>query len=111
LRSCTAQGGRLHILKIHTRNMPLGDDGGIAARIDGYTGADQDIMRRVGLQTLGGDLDVERISMKYFSEALKETRASVTPEMDCEYRELLRTLKQEGPRGSGRIGFAIETPA
>ena len=103
--------GRLHILRIHTRNMPMGDDvelESIADRTDGYTGADlEDVVRRAGLQALRDDLDVERVTMKYFEGALKETRASVTPEMDREYRDLVRTLKQESPRG-GRIGFAIE---
>src|SRR5690606_8603633 len=103
--------GRLHILKIHTRNMPLGGDvdlDSIAARTDGYTGADlEDVVRRAGLQALRDDLDVELVTMSYFEGALKETRASVTPEMDREYRDLVRTLKQESPRG-GRIGFAIE---
>jgi transitional endoplasmic reticulum ATPase len=103
--------GRLHILKIHTRNMPLGDDvdlDNVAGRTDGYTGADlEDVVRRAGLQALRDDLNVERVTMNYFEDALKETRASVTPEMDREYRDLVRTLKQESPRG-GRIGFAIE---
>ncbi|HSK18044.1 MAG TPA: CDC48 family AAA ATPase [Longimicrobiales bacterium] len=104
--------GRLHILKIHTRNMPLGDDvdlEAVAARTEGYTGADlEDVVRRAGLQALRDNLDVERVTMNYFEDALKETRASVTPEMDREYRDLIRTLKQESPRG-GRIGFAIES--
>jgi transitional endoplasmic reticulum ATPase len=104
--------GRLHILKIHTRNMPLDDDvdlDDIAARTDGYTGADlEDLVRRAGLQALRDDLDVEHVGMNYFENALKETRASVTPEMDREYRDLVRTLKQESPRGSGRIGFAVD---
>ena len=103
--------GRLHILKIHTRNMPLGDDvdlESVASRTDGYTGADlEDVVRRAGLQALRDDLNVELVTMNYFEDALKETRASVTPEMDREYRDLVRTLKQESPRG-GRIGFAIE---
>jgi transitional endoplasmic reticulum ATPase len=104
--------GRLHILKIHTRDMPLGDDvdlGSIAERSAGYTGADlEDIVRRAGLQALRDDLATERVTMSYFEEALKETRASVTPEMDREYRELVRTLKQQSPHGGKRIGFAIE---
>ncbi|HSJ29981.1 MAG TPA: CDC48 family AAA ATPase [Longimicrobiales bacterium] len=103
--------GRLHILKIHTRNMPLGDDvdlEAVATRTEGYTGADlEDVVRRAGLQALRDNLDVEQVTMNYFEDALKETRASVTPEMDREYRDLIRTLKQESPRG-GRIGFAIE---
>ncbi|HSJ07200.1 MAG TPA: CDC48 family AAA ATPase [Longimicrobiales bacterium] len=104
--------GRLHILRIHSRGMPLTDDvdlNDIAERTEGYTGADlEDIVRRAGLQALRDDLNVERVSMRYFEDALKETRASVTPEMDREYRELVRTLKQESPRGSGRIGFTVE---
>jgi transitional endoplasmic reticulum ATPase len=103
--------GRLHILRIHTRSMPLDDDvdlENIAGRTEGYTGADlEDVVRRAGLQALRDDLDVERVTMDYFEKALKETRASVTPEMDREYRDLVRTLKQESPRG-GRIGFAVE---
>jgi transitional endoplasmic reticulum ATPase len=104
--------GRLHILRIHSRGMPLADDvdlNDIAERTEGYTGADlEDIVRRAGLQALRDDLAVERVNMRYFEDALKETRASVTPEMDREYRELVRTLKQESPRGPGRIGFAVE---
>ena len=103
--------GRLHILRIHTRNMPLGGDvdlEAVAARTEGYTGADlEDVVRRAGLQALRDNLEVEQVTMNYFEDALKETRASVTPEMDREYRDLIRTLKQESPRG-GRIGFTIE---
>jgi transitional endoplasmic reticulum ATPase len=103
--------GRLHILRIHTRNMPLGDDvdlDDIAGRTEGYTGADlEDVVRRAGLQALRSNLDVEHVTMNFFDDALTQTRASVTPEMDREYRDLVRTLKQESPR-SGRIGFAIE---
>jgi transitional endoplasmic reticulum ATPase len=106
------QDGRLHILRIHTRDMPLAEDVDLeqlAARTDGYTGADlEDLVRRAGLQALREDLDVQQVTMPYFEQSLKETRASVTPEMDREYRELVRTLKQESPHGGKRIGFAIE---
>jgi transitional endoplasmic reticulum ATPase len=105
--------GRLHILGIHTRNMPVGDDvdlADLARRTEGYTGADlEDIVRRAGLQALREDLDIERVSMRFFEEALTETRASVTPELEREYRELARSLKQESPRGS-RIGFEVSQP-
>jgi transitional endoplasmic reticulum ATPase len=108
--------GRVHILRIHTRSMPLADDvdlDEIAARTEGYTGADlEDVVRRAGLHALRDQIDVERVSMHYFEEALKETRASVTEEMDREYRDMVRTLKQESVRGGRRIGFSIseETP-
>src|SRR5688572_21244328 len=61
------EDGRLHILKIHTRNMPVGDDvdlPSIAARTDGYTGADlEDLVRRAGLQALRADLNVQTVPM------------------------------------------------
>ena len=41
-----------------------------------------------------------------FEEALKEVRASVTPEMEREYEQLAERLKQERPDGTRRIGFA-----
>jgi transitional endoplasmic reticulum ATPase len=106
-----APEGRLHILRIHTRGMPLGDDvdlQSLSERTDGYTGADlEDIVRRAGLQALREDLEIAAVPMRFFEEALKETRASVTDEMDREYRDLARSLKQESPRGS-RIGFEVD---
>lgn len=105
--------GRLHILKIHTEKMPLGGDvnlEAIADRTNGYTGADlEDLTRRAGLQALREDINTNSIPMRFFEEALKETRASVTEEMEREYRELAETLKSESPRGRNkRIGFAVE---
>jgi transitional endoplasmic reticulum ATPase len=107
--------GRLHILKIHTSKMPLGDDVNLeelADRTQGYTGADlEDLTRRAGLQALREDINTTSIPQRLFEKALKETRASVTEEMEHEYRELAETLKSESPRGRNkRIGFAIERP-
>ncbi len=103
---------RQRILRIHAQHMPVGDDvdfAGLAARTEGYTGADlEDLVRRAGLQALREDLDAARIPMRFFDKALEETRASVTPEMEEDYRRMARTLKQENPRGPRRIGFALE---
>jgi transitional endoplasmic reticulum ATPase len=109
--------GRRKILEIHTAAMPLGADvdlGAIAERAEGYTGADlENLVRRAGLLTLrealndGGLTDGNAtVSAAQFERALEETRASVTPEMEKEYRKLAEKLKQESPRGE-RIGFAI----
>jgi transitional endoplasmic reticulum ATPase len=103
------QDGRLHILRSTrgTCRWPTTSTSTTSRRTDGYTGADlEDIVRRAGLQALREDLDVEHVGMRYFEEALKETRASVTPEMDREYRELVRTLKQESPRP----GWSVQVP-
>jgi len=101
--------GRLRILRIHTGRMPLEQDVEIAIladRTSGYTGADlEDLVRRAGLNALRSDPDVQSVGMRFFDAALLETRASVTPEMDREYRELADTLKRESPHGPRRIGF------
>jgi transitional endoplasmic reticulum ATPase len=101
--------GRLRILRIHTAEMPLGGDvdlDTLADRTRGYTGADlEDLVRRAGLQALRENLQTEQVPMRFFEAALKETRASVTPEMEKEYEELQDQLKRESPRG--RIGFTV----
>jgi transitional endoplasmic reticulum ATPase len=107
--------GRLHILKIHTNKMPLAADvelETLADRTAGYTGADlEDLTRRAGLQALREDISISEIPMRLFESALRETRASVTEEMEREYRELAETLKSESPRGRRKqIGFAVGEP-
>ena len=106
------RAGRLHILKIHTSKMPLGADVDLetlADRTSGYTGADlEDLTRRAGLQALRENIDIAEIPMRLFESALTETRASVTEEMEREYRELAETLKSESPRGRRKqIGFSV----
>jgi transitional endoplasmic reticulum ATPase len=102
------QAGRLHILKIHTGKMPLGSDvdlAALAARTDKFTGADlEDLTRRAGLAALRESLSVETVTMKHFEAALKETRASVTPEMERDYANIQNTLKTDAYRPAS-IGF------
>jgi transitional endoplasmic reticulum ATPase len=99
---------RLHILKIHTSRMPLAGDvdvGVLAKRTEGHTGADlEDLVRRAGLLALRQSIDASEVPMAIFEIALKDTRASVTPEMSEQYAKMQSTLKQEGPRTT-RIGF------
>jgi transitional endoplasmic reticulum ATPase len=103
--------GRLQILKIHTQSMPLASDvdlNQLAERTHGYTGADlEDLTRRAGLNALRENLEATDVTMRLFEDALRETRPSVTPEMEREYEELADQLKRESPR-SGKIGFAAE---
>jgi transitional endoplasmic reticulum ATPase len=103
--------GRRHILGIHTGAMPLGPDvdlDDLAERTPRYTGADlEDLTRRAGLLALRESIDSDRVNRSHFERALTETRASVTPEMERDYEEMVRTLKQEGPTRQ-RIGFIGE---
>ncbi|MBO1073487.1 CDC48 family AAA ATPase [Roseomonas marmotae] len=103
--------GRAQILRIQTQGMPLADDvdlAEIARRTQGYTGADLgDIVRRAGLSALRQDLGASVIGLAEFEKALAETRASVTPEMEQQYEELRKNLKQQGPMRRRQIGFDI----
>jgi len=103
--------GRAIILRIHTARMPLAQDVDLDALLDrttGYTGADlEDLVRRAGLMALRENMDAARVPMRFFEAALGETRASVTEEMEKEYRQLAETLKRENPRGDPRIGFKV----
>lgn len=103
------KAGRRRILAIHTAKMPLGKDvdlDDIAESTDRYSGADlEDLVRRAGLYALRefGGL-VETVQMKHFEKALKDSRASVTPEMEEEYSKMEAQLKQNAMRAEP-IGF------
>jgi transitional endoplasmic reticulum ATPase len=100
--------GRRRILAIHTKSMPLADDvdlDAVAERTARFTGADlEDLTRRAGLLALRESLDAAQVRQAHFEQAARETRPSVTPEMERDYEEMLRTLKQEGPQRQP-IGF------
>ncbi|QIG78524.1 CDC48 family AAA ATPase [Stakelama tenebrarum] len=91
--------GRRRILAIQTDKMPLADDvdlDALAERTDRYTGADlEDLVRRAGLIALRASLDANVVTMANFEEALTDSRASVTPEMEREYEAMASKLKQE----------------
>ncbi|MCB2080906.1 MAG: AAA family ATPase, partial [Novosphingobium sp.] len=91
--------GREHILKIHTTKMPLADDvdlAAIAGQTERFTGADlEDVVRRAGLiafRKRGGD--AVNVTAGDFEEALEDSRATVTPEMEKEYAKMKGELKK-----------------
>ena len=91
--------GRRRILAIQTGKMPLAADVDLdemADRTDRFTGADlEDLVRRAGLTALRQSLSVTEVTMAHFEEALQESRASVTPEMEREYEQMAVRLKQD----------------
>ena len=101
--------GRRHILGIHTKSMPLGSDvdlDTLAERSERFTGADlEDLVRRAGLHALRGSIEAAEVDMAEFEQALTETRASVTPEMELEYEKIQDSLKQDARGAGGGIGF------
>jgi len=93
------EAGREHILKIHTAKMPLAGDvdlGKIAKETERFTGADlEDVVRRAGLiaiRTRGEE--AQNVTGEDFTEALKDSRATVTPEMEAEYAKMKGELKK-----------------
>jgi transitional endoplasmic reticulum ATPase len=102
--------GRRHILGIHTKGMPLAGDvdlDALAARTDRFTGADlEDLVRRAGLLALRDSIEAKDVGMAEFERALKETRASVTAEMERDYEQIQANLKQDAMSAGGSgIGF------
>jgi transitional endoplasmic reticulum ATPase len=91
--------GRLHILGIHTRGMPLAKDvdlGKIAAQTERYTGADlYDVARRAGLNAIRdrGE-EAKQVTAADFAEALEDSRATVTEQMEADYMRMRGELKK-----------------
>ncbi|MFC4293683.1 CDC48 family AAA ATPase [Novosphingobium tardum] len=101
--------GRLLILKIHTKAMPLAADvnlDDIAAQTDRFTGADlEDVTRRAGLNAIQrAGAQVSEVNAADFVEALKDSRATVTAEMEEEYAKMKGELKKRA-MDVGPIGF------
>lgn len=103
--------GREHILKIHTRAMPLSkavDLAAIAAAAERFTGADlEDLTRRAGMNAIRAHgAKVKTVSAEDFCAALADSRATVTPEMEAEYAQLKGELKKRAAAANLRpIGF------
>jgi len=93
------RAGRARILGIQTQKMPLASDvdlDAVAGRTERFTGADlEDVVRRAGLFALRESLDTRAVTMAHFEQALGESRASVTAEMEEEYRAMSARLKQD----------------
>tara|TARA_R110002072_G_scaffold242564_10_gene401423 strand:+ start:1669 stop:3975 length:2307 start_codon:yes stop_codon:yes gene_type:complete len=104
--------GREHILSIHTRDMPMAADvelATIAGKTERFTGADlEDVVRRAGLNALRrvGN-DVSEVSAIDFEEALGDSRATVTVQMEQEYKKMQGELKKRAAEGIP-IGFIHE---
>jgi len=100
--------GRRRILGIQTAKMPLAPDVDldvVARETDRFTGADLgDVVRRAGLVALRQSIASTQVTMAHFMEALKDSRASVTPETEREYEQMASRLKQDAASMQS-IGF------
>ncbi len=111
--SVPERAGRKRILSIQTAKMPLAGDvdlDDLAERTDRFSGADlEDLVRRAGLLALRESIDLALVGMRHFDAALKDARASVTPEMELEYEAMAAKLKQQAS-SLQPIGFTLPSP-
>lgn len=84
--------GRLNILKIHTKNMPLAKDVNlinIAKETEGFTGADLEALsRESAMIALRQSLDSKEVKKEHFMKALKKIKPSVTPQSIEIYKKI-----------------------
>jgi transitional endoplasmic reticulum ATPase len=82
-------GSLRNILKIHTRDMPLGkfDLNSLVDRMDGFTGADvESVCREAALIAMRADR--KSVAKKHFEEAIGRVRPTITPAMLEYYTKL-----------------------
>jgi transitional endoplasmic reticulum ATPase len=90
--------GRLEILKVHTRKMPLDDVSltEIAQRTEGYVGSDlAALCREAGLQAIRENVNAKKVTMSHFDEALKLTHPSCDRDTLRFYEEFGRQIMRE----------------
>jgi transitional endoplasmic reticulum ATPase len=92
--------GREHILKIHTAKMPLAKDvdlAAIAAETVRFTGADlEDVVRRAGLSAIRrSKTPPKSVTAADFTDALADSRATVSEQMEEEYAKMKGELKRK----------------
>ena len=84
--------GRLAILKIHTRNMPLDKNvslNKIAEETEGYTGADlESLAREAAMIALRENINTKVVKKKHFEEAMKKVLPSVSKEDRQRYKQI-----------------------
>ncbi|MBW2989962.1 CDC48 family AAA ATPase [Candidatus Woesearchaeota archaeon] len=82
---------RLEIFKVHTKKMPLKgvslED--LAKKTEGHAGADiEAICREAAILALRKDIKAKEITVKFFDEAIKKVRASITKDIEKAYEEI-----------------------
>lgn len=99
--------GRLQILEIHTKKMPIGDGKKelpkekrelllkeLSKKTEGYTGADLEaVAREAAMLSLRESLESKFVTEEHFNEALKKVRPSVSKPLLEVYKKIEDTLK------------------
>jgi transitional endoplasmic reticulum ATPase len=90
--------GRLQILKIHTKGMPLTKDVNLqelAQLTKGYSGADiESVCREAALYALRKDMNAKEVTNADFQEALKRIGPSVSSDMENWYKGFVKQIRK-----------------
>jgi transitional endoplasmic reticulum ATPase len=101
--------GRVEILKVHTRLMPLSEEVSldeVALRTEGFVGSDlAALCREAGLEAIRENVNAKRVTMAHFEAALKAIHPSCDADSLKFYEEFSRHLLRE------RAGRKREEPA
>jgi len=92
--------GRIKILKVHTKNMPLREDislKNIALMTEGYSGADlENLCREAGMQAIREKLDdFDFVELKHFEFALTKVGSTLQKDTLDKYETLAKQLAQD----------------
>ena len=103
--------GRLEILKIHTRNMPLDKDVDLkelAKKTEGFSGADLEALcKEAGMNALREDINAKKVKKKHFEEALKKITPSITKELMSYYEKFSQRRKIIKPKEEEEVSKYI----
>ena len=106
--------GRENILKIHTKNMPLGDGkklydekerekmiDELSKKTDGYTGADLEAFaREAAILSLRENMDADKVHKRHFEEALNKIKPSVTTNTIKVYKKVEEQFLKSAKAGT-----------
>ena len=91
--------GRLEVLKVHTKGMPLAKDVDIvklARETEGFSGADLEALaREAGMHAMRKDTEAKEVTGRDFSQALKEIKPSVSEDMNQFYEAIMKKKKSQ----------------
>ena len=113
LVNAPTEKGREKILKIHTKNMPIKEkdklDKVFEKKTEGYTGADlEGFVRDAAMLALRESIDAKEVKKKYFEEALKKIKPSVTASTINVYKKVeesfLKSAKAALPTEGSYLG-------
>ncbi|MBY9006720.1 MAG: CDC48 family AAA ATPase [Candidatus Lokiarchaeota archaeon] len=91
--------GRLKVLEVHTKKMPLADDislKSLADKTEGYSGADlENLCREAGMQAIREKMDdLEKIEIHHFNAAVSKIKSTLSREIVEKYEAIAKKITE-----------------